>query len=195
MNPTKRRLASVAGAVLSALAFSVGAAAEAPPSGIGAVCIAPVPVPGYAVQLDDGPLLPTSMTDSIGVGGLAAGGKHRVQVSSKGNPKASLPLDFARFKSRYLCLGFDPLRERWALREMKKSAALCRCQGGRPAAEGLAAWPDTRPLYEKGADVYAQGRLEEAAALFKEVLAIAPEDKHAARALGMVTEELGRGGT
>lgn len=63
-------------------------------------------------------------------------------------------------------------------------------QAARPATSPL----DIERLYEAGVDLYAQGRLPEAAAAFKRILEIDPDNVSARRALDRVQAEILQGG-
>ena len=62
------------------------------------------------------------------------------------------------------------------------------------APRSAASPQDIERLYEAGVDLYAQGRLSEAAAAFKRILELEPDNVSARRALDRVQTELLQGG-
>ncbi|MDE2290538.1 MAG: hypothetical protein KGL53_00540 [Elusimicrobia bacterium] len=65
----------------------------------------------------------------------------------------------------------------------------------KPAAQPSAASPlEVQRLYEAGVDLYAQGRLSEAANMFQRILALDPKNTSAQRALNRVQAEILQGG-
>jgi tetratricopeptide (TPR) repeat protein len=63
-----------------------------------------------------------------------------------------------------------------------------------PAPRSSASPQDIERLYEAGVDLYAQGRLSEAAAAFKRILELEPDNVSARRALDRVSSEILQGG-
>jgi tetratricopeptide (TPR) repeat protein len=63
-----------------------------------------------------------------------------------------------------------------------------------PARPSAATPQDIERLYEAGVDLYAQGRLSEAAAAFKRILELEPDNVSARRALDRVQTEILQGG-
>lgn len=190
MTSSGRSPAPWAALLLGVLAGAAPAAERSVSPEEGAVCIAPVPAAGYTVRLDEGPELRASTAASVGVGGLGADQGHVVVVRRDGRVEDLLRFDFARFENRFLCLAFDLHAGAWSLKEVKRSAGACLCKGGAAPAPGLRGWPTVSGLYERGVDVYAQGRLGEAVKSFEDVLDIEPQNASAKRALSRVRKEI-----
>lgn len=134
------------GEVLLSLAVAVGIGAQpaAAESSNGTICIASVPRPtaggislgnptggnrvfDLSVQIDDGPLHPTSHDKGVRVAGLSTKLRHLVKIRNQNRLLHSFYFNFAEYKSKDLCLWFKPLYETWSLWTAKDARGLCDC--------------------------------------------------------------------
>ena len=92
-----------------------------------------------------------------------------------------------------LCLGARLTTPAPSREAARPSAVLKRPAPPPPTRPEPARPPASDALYEKGVDLYARGRLREAAVVFEDMLKADPKNRSAARALTRVRKEIRSG--